>query len=748
MKKTFKIVNLHCLNCASKISESLMKIEEIENVNLNFYTGKIILSFKNDFDYLKNKNEILERINKKCDDIEPGTYVESHDSEENYSLDSTPLIFNSDEGRNEKDIEKERTINEIIDNFLKKYGTMLSILIFLFSLLPQLINIKLPLLIVAYVLVGWDIILKSIKNIKRKNFLDENFLMTIATLGAFAIGEYLEGVAVMIFYKIGEYFQERAVENSKKSIEKLLNLKAIYGNKLLENGEVVQLSPEKIEIGDTIIVKRGEKIPLDGRILSQNGMIDNSSLTGESRPIDVNFNDEVLSGSINIGDTIQLKVEKNFNNSTVNKIIELVKNANNNKPHAEKFITKFARIYTPCVVIMAILITLIPPILYGDSFSLWFGRALIFLVISCPCALVLSIPLTFFSSIGYASKNGILVKSGNYLEGVNKIDTIIFDKTGTLTSGKFKVTEIIPSSEITREELISLAQSAEYYSTHPIAKGILSLNSLLFNPENIGEHKEIPGKGIYTIYKNQEILVGSSNFLNEMGIEIPLDSSLENSFGTKLDSFNEMENINGTWIYVSKDKKYAGKILVSDTLKKEAVHVIDTLLKKKFNIYILSGDTKEIVDNIGKRLGLNEKNIYSKLLPEDKVKKLMEIQHQSKNGTIYVGDGINDAPVISQSNIGVSMGGVGTDIAIEASDIVIMEDNLEKLPLLIYISNYNRKILRQNITLAIGTKIVVMVLGVLGIANLWLAIFADVGVSLIAIINASRILRKIKIKVD
>ncbi len=716
--KSFIIKNLHCANCLNKIEAKLLSMNIIEKVEINFYTSTLNLELNSELD----EDILITMINKAFDNIEPGSFVlykeettdnkiqkkSDHKDCHGHDHDHTEINHghNHDHGTNK------------VSLILLAVGS----LIFAISFFIDFVLLNRYILIIAYILVGYDIVFKSFKNIKRGNFLDENFLMTIATFGAFAIGDFSEAVAVMIFYKIGEYFQERAVNNSKKSIEKLLSLKSIYANLKKSDGEIIKVKPEEVKINDIIIVKNGEKIPLDGKIILGSTSLDVSFLTGESLPYEVELESPVLSGSLNCGSIIEIRVEKLYSESTVNKIIAMVQNAAAKKPIAEKFITKFAQFYTPIVVGLAILVALIPPIFDGN-FSQWFGRALIFLVISCPCALVLSIPLTFFSSIGYASKRGMLIKGGNYLEKIEKIDTVIFDKTGTLTKGKFKIDKIITADNV-NENVLEVAKAGEFYSNHPIGKIISNDPTIIIKENDIKDYTEIPGKGVTTTYKGNPIQVGNKKLMETFNISIPVIETYQ------------------TIIYVAKNNTFIGAILLSDELKDDSSRAINLLKSLNINVFMLTGDNKNIALSIGKEIGLDKNNIYFELLPQDKVAKIQEIKNISKTGVVFVGDGINDAPALTLADIGIAMGKIGSDIAIEAADVVIMNDEPSKIYELISLSKTNKKILTQSIVFALGVKAIVMILGVLGIASLWLAIFADVGVALLAVLNASKILKK------
>lgn len=543
--------------------------------------------------------------------------------------------------------------------------------------------------------------------------------MVIATFGAIGLKDFAEATGVMIFYKIGEYFQERAVDNSRKSIENLMKIKPEYANLKTSLGEK-KVTPEELKVGDIIIVRPGEKIPVDGVVKVGSSSLDKSALTGESLPEEVKVGDELLSGSINLTGVLEIKVTRGYANSTVAKIIEMVEKSSSKKAHAEKFITKFARYYTPIVVFLAVFIGGVLPFILGESFKIWFGRALIFLVISCPCALVLSVPLTFFASIGRASKKGILIKGGNYLERIKNIDTVIFDKTGTLTQGKFKVVNVIEFLG-KREDILKYAKIAEYYSNHPIAKAICEYVKEEIDESLVIGSKDDSGFGVTTIYENKEILAGNKKLLEKNGIKIE----------------NDVET-DGTEVYISYDGVALGKIVVEDEIKKTSKETIDKLKEKGIEIYILTGDNEKTAKDVGKKLGV--KNIFAHLLPQGKMEKVEEIK-KGKKGVVFVGDGINDAPVLTLADVGVAMGRNGSDIAIESSDIVLMNDDPKNVVELLKIGKRNARVVMENIVFSLGVKIIVMILGILGIANLWLAIFADVGVSLLAVLNASKILR-------
>lgn len=577
---------------------------------------------------------------------------------------------------------------------------------------------------VAYIIVGCDIILTAIKNIIKGEVFDENFLMSLATIGAFSIKEYPEAVMVMVLYQIGEYFQDKAVEKSKKSISDLMDIRPDYANVEI-NGEIVKKSPEEINIGETIIVKAGEKIPLDGVITDGSAIIDTSALTGESVPQNLSVGNSAISGCINTNGLIKIKVDKIYSQSTVSKILELVEHASSKKAKAENFITKFARIYTPAVVILAVLLAIIPPIIFNGIFSIWFSRALTFLVISCPCAIVISVPLGFFAGIGGASCQGILIKGSAYLEGLSKPYAVVFDKTGTLTKGKFQVVKIVPQSGIGEDELLKLTAYAESYSNHPIATSIKEKYSNQIIQSEITNVEEIAGNGVKANISGNTIIVGNEKLMNKFGIDyIPVNET-------------------GTIIYIAQNFTYLGFIVISDTIKDYAKETISSLNKNKIKTVMLTGDNSKTAKTVATKLGIAE--VYSQLLPKDKVEKLEEIITQKdKNKTvIFVGDGINDAPVLTRADIGIAMGGIGADAAIEAADVVIMDDKLPKIQAGITIAKRTMTIVKQNIIFAIGIKILFLICGAYGFISMWGAVFADVGVTLLAVLNSLRAIKRV-----
>lgn len=577
--------------------------------------------------------------------------------------------------------------------------------------------------LLSYILVGGEVLYRAVGNIRRGQVFDENFLMAIATLGAFAIEEYPEAVAVMLFYQIGEFFQEMAVDKSRKSIATLMDIRPDYANLKTIEG-LRRVCPQDVSLGELILVKPGEKVPLDGKIIEGYSLVDTSALTGESIPREVDAGSEVLAGFINQNGILTVEVTKLFEDSAVSRILELVENASNKKAKTEKFITSFARYYTPVVVITALFIAVIPPfIIEGAIFSDWLYRALVFLVISCPCALVVSIPLGFFGGIGAASKNGILVKGGNYLEALKNIDTVVLDKTGTVTKGIFQVTEIKPANDMTKEKLLEYAAYAEGYSNHPIALSILRAYGKDIDKKLIEDYQELSGYGIKMKLKGKEIIIGNKQLMLSESV------SFENLIQE------------GTTIHVGVDKKYAGHILIADELKEDAESSVRELKQFGIKIVMLTGDNDFTAQKVGRKLGIDK--VYGELLPEGKVEmiELLEKQKTSKGKIVFVGDGINDAPVLARADIGIAMGGLGSDAAIEAADVVLMTDELSKVGLAIKIAKRTNNIVWQNIILALGVKGIVLALGAGGVATLWEAVFADVGVALIAVLNSTRVIK-------
>ncbi len=583
--------------------------------------------------------------------------------------------------------------------------------------LPEIKYISFLLYLAAYLIIGFPVLVKAIKNIFTGNFLDENFLMLIASVGAFCLKEYTEAVAVMLFYGIGDIFEKYAVRKSRKSVTELMDLRPDYANKEVD-GEIITTDPEEINVGDILIVKPGEKFPLDGKIVFGKTSVDTKSLTGESVPVTVSEGDEVLSGCVNLSGAVKIEVTKSFEQSTASKILELVETAASQKAVSEKFITKFARYYTPAVVVCAALLAIVP-VFFGQPFVKWLSRALLFLVVSCPCALVISVPLAFFGSIGGASKKGILIKGGNTIEALSKVKNAVFDKTGTLTEGSFEITEISAES-VTENELLECAAKAESYSNHPIAISIKKAFGKETDLSEIENSEEITGMGMKVESNGKTIYAGNSKLMQKIGISI----SEQQKFGT--------------YVHIACDNKYLGFIVISDVIKADAKSTIEGLKQHGINkTVMLTGDIKNSAESIAEELGLDE--VYYNLLPEGKLEKLDEIEKEGI--TLYAGDGINDAPVLMRADIGVAMGMKGSDAAMEAADVVLMEDNPSKIIDAIKLSEKTMKIVVVNIIFALAVKIGVMILGALGIANMWAAVFADVGVSVIAISNSIRTLK-------
>ena len=593
--------------------------------------------------------------------------------------------------------------------------------IVLFVKMPQ--TLQLILMLAVYILLGKDTVLKAVKNVEKGDFFDENFLMTVATLGAIMIGEYPEAVAVMLFYEVGELFQSYAINKSRKSIADMMDIKPEYANVIRDN-KSQKVEPDEVQIGEIIEIKPGERVPLDAIIIKGETTLDTSALTGESVPVEVREGATILSGCININALITARVTKEYFDSTVSKVLDLVENAAAKKSTSERLITRFAKIYTPIVISLAVLLAILPPIISGEyNFRVWIFRALSFLVVSCPCAFVISVPLSFFSGIGAASRAGVLIKGGNYLEALSKVDTVVLDKTGTLTKGVFNVQKVVVvDKNIKEDEFISLVAMAESGSNHPISKSIQKYYNKEIDKNSINSIKEISGKGIEAVINNKKILVG-----NEKLIDVPNDLIIDDI---------------GTILYVEIDNKFAGYIVISDEIKKDAKKAIkglkDVGIKKSI---MLTGDVEKVAKKVGEELGLDE--IYSNLLPQDKVSKFEEIikNKNSKGNVVFVGDGINDAPVLARADVGIAMGAMGSDAAIEAADVVIMTDEPSKIVTAIKSSKKTMKIAMQNIFLAFGVKAIALILSALGIADMWMAVFADTGVTILAVLNSFRALK-------
>ena len=695
MQQRYKLTleGLDCANCALKIENGLRGIEGIRSASVNFSNKTMLVESDQD------KDTVIDLVGELVMKLEPDVRV----------------------------LEKAGSQLEEAGNMKKELRNkwvrlVFGIIPFIIALLIKTsFPIKLTLFLASYIVIGGDVLKKAVSNISRGQVFDENFLMAIATIGAFIIGEYPEGVAVLLFYQVGELFQDMAVHRSRKSITELMDIRSDYAN-LKRGEEIIKLSPTEVQPGDIIVIRPGERVPLDGRIVEGQSSMDTSDLTGESVPRDVKVGDEVLGGFINNNGLLWVEVTKVFSQSTVSKILDLVENAGSKKAPTERFITRFARYYTPIVVFSALIMAVAPPLLVAsESFSVWVYRALVFLVISCPCALVISIPLGFFGGIGGASRQGILVKGGNYLEAMTEIDTVVFDKTGTLTEGVFDVAEINPVSGVDKDELLYYAAIAESHSTHPIATSIVKAYDGEIDKSRIKNYMEMPGHGIAVETDEHRILAGNLALMQQEGVNC-----------------QDIDSV-GTVVYIAVNGDYAGHIVVSDRIKEDSKKAIRDLKAKGVRtIAMLTGDSQEVAQKVGKELQIGE--VYAQLLPHEKVAKLEMIEKNKglKGKLVFVGDGINDAPVLARADIGIAMGGLGSDAAIEAADIVLMTDEPHKLVKTIDISRKTKKIVWQNIVLALGIKGIVLLLGAAGIATMWAAVFADVGVALIAVLNSIR----------
>ena len=649
------------------------------------------------------------------------TIVHSHEPDVEVSekqLEATAPVKKDEKAAVYNDEDKKRTIRLAVGAVVYAIGMALTV----FAKLPTLA--ELAFLIVAYVILGWDVVWQAVKNITRGQVFDEHFLMSVSTIGAFAIGEYPEAVAVMLFYQVGEFFQSLAVKRSRKSISDLMDIRPDSAT-VKRNGVLQVVSPESVAVGEIIVVKPGEKIPLDGIVVDGESMLDTKALTGESVPRSIRKGDEALSGCINQSGLLTLKVTKSFGESTVSKIIDLVENASARKAPTENFITTFARYYTPVVVGMAAVLAIIPPLVLGGGWSEWLRRGFVFLIVSCPCALVISIPLTFFGGIGAASKRGVLVKGSNYLEALNKVSVVVFDKTGTLTKGVFEVANIIPAAGYQKEQVLEYAAQAESYSNHPIAKSILATYGKPIDQKQFSGFEEISGHGISVMVQGKKVLAGNSKLMESEKIAYAACDAA------------------GTKFYVAADGSYVGCILIADEVKPDSKCAIAEL--KKIGVektVMLTGDDERIGKSVADELGLDA--YYAQLLPDQKVEKLEMLDKQKRQGSklAFVGDGINDAPVLARADVGIAMGGLGSDAAIEAADVVLMTDEPSKLVEAIDVAKATKRIVMQNIVIALGIKSVFLVLGALGMAGMWEAVFGDVGVTIIAVLNAMRILKK------
>ena len=713
MKKEYYLQGLTCANCAGKIETDINRLDCVSQASVSAITSVLALTLAED-----HAPDLMETIKSIVHKHEPDVVVVDKTAKKaEKHCDHSHQHAHSQECSHGLGKENTKIIQLIFGALFLAAGIVVGRISVGNTHIPAI------LFVAGYIVLGGKVVLRALKNITKGRIFDENFLMSVATIGAFAIGEFTEAVAVMLFYQIGEYFQEAAVRKSKKSITELMDIRPDYAN-VKRNGDVSKVSPETVDIGEHILVKPGEKIPLDGIVIEGEGMLDTKSLTGESLPRTVKPGDTALSGCVNQNALLTIEVTKPFGESTVAKIVDLVENASSKKAQTENFITKFARYYTPVVVILAALLAVVPPLIFGEDWSAWINRGLVFLVISCPCALVISIPLGFFGGIGGASRKGILVKGGNYLEALNNLDIIVFDKTGTLTKGVFEVTQIHAANGYAKSQVLEFAAHAESYSNHPIALSIGKEYDKRIDKGKLKDYAEIAGYGISAWMDGKKILAGNSKLMEKEGI-----------------SFSGSEEI-GTVVHIAVDDLYAGYIVISDEVKPDSRKAILELKAKGLRkTVMLTGDNKLIAERVAKDISIDE--VYTELLPHEKVEKLELLNaNKRQNGKLaFVGDGINDAPVLAMADIGIAMGGLGSDAAIEAADIVLMTDEPWGLVTAIEIAKSTRRIVWQNIIFALGVKGIVLLLGAFGIATMWEAVFADVGVALLAVLNATRAMK-------
>jgi len=695
--KKYHLKNLDCAACAAKIEDGLRTLKDVKFVNVSFASLTMTIDADD-----------MEKVKDRIKELEPDVEVEDRDEKQR-------MISKSELAENKTTIIKAVS------------GTVLLIAGIVFE--NQLSNTffhiaKYALFIIAYLIAGWNVLASAVRNIRRGQVFNEQFLMSVATLGAFAINEMAEAVAVMLFYVVGELFQDVAVGRSRRSIKALLEIKPEYAN-LKAGSEIRKVSPEEVKIGDIIIVKAGEKVPLDGIVTGGSSFVDTSALSGESVPRKVEEHDEIMAGVINQSGLLTIEVKKRFGESSISRILELVENATSRKAKTENFITTFARYYTPVVVFGALLLAVLPPLLIsGQTFSEWIYRALVVLVVSCPCALVISIPLGYFGGVGRASQKGILVKGSNFLDALNQVETVVFDKTGTLTKGEFKVSEVVASSSngFSKDDILEYAAYAEYNSNHPVAKSILDAFHKNIDHDRIAHTEEISGYGIKAVVDGKEVLVGNDKLLHREDIDHPVC------------------DVDGTVVFVVIDRKYAGYIVISDSLKPDSTETIARLNKRGIRTVMLTGDNENVAQSIAKKLKIDR--YYPNLLPEDKVDQIEKLIRNSKRGkVVFVGDGINDAPVIARADVGMAMGALGSDAAIETADVVLMTDSPSKVIDAIDVAAKTRNVVWQNIIFAMGVKAAFIILGIFGIASMWEAVFGDMGVALIAVFNAIRILK-------
>ena len=733
--RTFKLTlsGLDCANCANKIEDRVNRLELVEEANLNFSTSQLTVLIKES----ALKTDVITEINRIVKQLEPHVVVEERVSTQvvhkssccGGSCSSHTESHHGQAGHSHEHSHKtlDNESSSKVFSFIKENAwLLLGVIIFLAIHTFKPVGIlEVVLYGVSYLLIGGKVLLTAFRNITRGEIFDENFLMMVATVGAFAIGEYPEAIAVMLFYEIGELFQSYAVNRSRKSISSLLDIRADHANLVTESG-TKEVAPEAVSIGDLIVIKPGERVPLDGEIIEGECYLDTSALTGESIPRLISVGEEVLAGCINTNALVKVRVTKVAGESTVARILELVENASSKKAQTEKFITKFARVYTPIVVLLAVLIAIIPPFVFQVNFSTWLYRALSFLVVSCPCALVVSIPLGFFAGLGGASKQGVLVKGGNYLEALNHVETVVFDKTGTLTKGVFKVSQIKPVN-MNEAVFIELAAYAESQSTHPIAKSIVDAYTQVIDTTVLSQYEEIAGHGIKVFVGDKEVLIGNVKLMQRANLNVA-----------------EVDAI-GTIIHMVVNQQYVGYMVIADEIKENSKAAIAKLKQHGVSkVVMLTGDHEGVAKKVAAELGVDE--VYAGLLPHQKVEHVEEIlAHKTKDkNVVFVGDGMNDAPVLARADIGVAMGGIGSDAAIEAADVVLMEDDPMALVKAINKAKQTSTILYQNIIFALGVKILVMILVACGLATMWAAVFADVGVTILAVMNSTRALKSKK----
>lgn len=695
-KIKYRLEGLSCANCALKIEKAFCLEESIGETSLNFATQTVYLP--------PAAAELAQRI---VDRIEPGVILKP--------LNQLSKSLQPEESSSEN---RWQIVSMVLASALLAMGLLFPI----FELNISRV-LEYTIFLTAYLLVGYKVLLTALRNLTRGALFDENFLMSLGTIGAIAINQLPEAVGVMLFYTIGEYIQDLAVNRSRHSIQALMDIRPDYAN-LVHQLEVLKVSPEEVQVGQLILVRPGEKVPLDGEVVKGSSFVDTSALTGESVPRSIEAGDSILSGMVNSSGVLTVRVTRPYAESSVQKILDLVENASSRKAPTEKFITTFSRYYTPAVVFIALAISVVPPLLGAGSFSEWIYRALTILVISCPCALVISVPLGYFGGIGGASRHGILVKGANYLEALTKVKTVVFDKTGTLTEGVFEVVKLSPAPGFSPEFLLKIAATAEIHSSHPIAKSIRDSYKLPLASELLEDYKEISGKGVQAKIDGQEVLVGKAALLIEAGIQIP-----------------DTEDQAGTLIHLAVSGEYAGYILIADRLKSGAQETVKALESSGIKTVMLTGDVQSVAQKVAEELGVSE--FQADLLPQDKVAWLEKLMAEKnlKEKVIFVGDGINDAPVLTRADVGVAMGGLGSDAAIEAADVVFMEDQPDKLLTAISIADFTKKIIWQNIIFALGIKLGFVFFGALGMATMWEAVFADVGVALLAVLNATRVRR-------